>query len=100
MSQQRLIRGDNIGTRVDCGKDECSGRLDSAHDFDDDVCFANQFLGVRGQQFCGDNRVTFRFQVANGDTNELKTRTDSSGKLITVVEDLIRHLCTNTAGSQ
>src|SRR3712207_7156576 len=47
---QRLVAGDHAGAVLQGGQDQRAGRLDAAHQFDDQVGVLDQGLGVGGDR--------------------------------------------------
>ena len=65
---------------------ERAGRLDAAHELDDDVGAEDERLGVGGEQLGREVGVALRARVAHRDADELDARADALRELVAVLE--------------
>ena len=70
--KQRLVGGHDICARTDCLQQVRAGRLDPAHQFDDDVGTEDEGLGIRREQLARQVGVARRIRIAHGDAHEFE----------------------------
>ena len=94
--QERLVRRDDVRTRIDCGEHQRPSGLDTPHEFNHDVGFADELLGIGRQKVRRNYCVARGLEVAYGNPHQFNSRTDPSGELVAMVQNLIRDLRADT----
>ena len=84
--EQRLVGGDHVGARVEREHQVFAGRLDAAHQLDDDVGAEDQRARVGGEQLLRDVGGARGVEVAHRDTHQFETRADPARELVAVLE--------------
>jgi hypothetical protein len=72
LGEQRLVRGDHGRPCGDRPEQEGPGRLETAHELDDDVRTGDESLGVGGEEGAVDDRVPLGREVAHRDPDQLE----------------------------
>ena len=100
LGQQRLVAGDHAGAVPHRGQDQGPGRLDPAHQLDDEVGVLDQGLGVGGEQLARQFDVARGVDVAHGDAAQLQAGAGAGGQHVGVVKENPRHLGPDVATAQ
>ena len=82
------------------GEDQGPGRLDAAHEFDDEVGVLDEGLGVGGEQLLRQLDVALGVEVAHGDAGQLQPGAGARGQGVGVVNENPRNLGPNVATAQ
>ncbi len=98
--EQRLVRRDDVGARGDGREDVGAGRLDAAHQLDDDVCPEDERFRVGREELSRDGRVARCLRVAHRDAHELEPGADALRQLLAVLPHEARHLGADRAAAQ
>ena len=102
LGEQGLVRGDHRGAAAQGPAQQRPGRLDPAHDLDDDVDVrpVDQAVEVLGEQLGGQARPALRAGVADADPDQLDRRADPGGEVLGLGEEQPDHLRADDAAAQ
>ncbi len=98
--EQGLVARDDVGARGDGREHEGAGRLETAHELDDDVGAVDERLGVGGEQLGRQVDVALRARVAHRDADELDARADALRELVGVLEEQAGDLRADRTGAE
>ncbi len=99
-ASRALLPGDHAGAVLHGGEDQRTGRLDAAHQLDDEVGVLDQGVGVGGEQLARQLDVTLRVDGAHGDAGQLQAGAGAGRQRVGVVNQNPRHLGPNVATAQ
>ena len=100
VGEKCFVRRNHIGAGIDGRKNESAGGFDTAHEFNNNVRFTHESLGVGRDEVLGNVSCSRRIGVSNGDSDELESCSNPSGQFVAVPKDLIGNLSANASGSE
>ena len=99
LCEQRLVRGDDAGTRCERVEDVGAGGFDAAHQLDDDVRSGDHRLGVGRDQLARDAVPLLR-RVPDQDTRQFEPRAHARGQRVAPREEGPRDLRADDSSAQ
>ena len=97
---ERLVRRHDVRARGERLEDERTGRLETAHELDDDVGAEDERLGIGREQLARQLDVARSIHVAHRDARELDAGADAGRQLVGVGQQLVGDLGADAAGPQ
>ena len=98
--QQRLVGRDDVRAGVDRLQQVGPGRLDAAHELDDDVGADDEGFGIGREELARQVGLARRVDVADRDADELERGARAVGQLVPVLEQQRGDLRADGSGTQ